>query len=514
MRFFVVKPTGCRLREMFLKGWSPDKVNIKIALIADLHYDTVPSVPKRRGEIADILLLRTVHRLNRMIKPDITVVLGDLLDRGDDPDAARLQGRLRQVLDVLESPVIVLPGNHDADVDAFYRDFERPPDFVDIKGYRLVPFLDPEEPDWNARRTECDLERMRRLRGGFDGPIVALQHVPVFPPGMSECPYNYTNADEVIAAMRANAVNVALSGHYHEGMDLVRHDRLVFLAGPALCELPFAFLEVDLDGEDVRVRRHELRMNDALGLVDAHIHTQFAYCSENMDIGRAMKLCDDFGLAGFGFSEHAEHLYFDLESCRSGEGLKSGIESAREEDDRVGAYFEAARDAECPRDCVGFEVDVDFNGKLLIREEDRARAAYLIGSVHVLRELYAGGRDLDKACDEFLSRTERILAGGIRVLAHPLRVFRRAKVRAPESVFEPLVKLLLRYGAAAEINFHTNEPPPAFVKLCLDAGVKLALGTDAHNLCEVGEFAPHLALLESVGFNGELKDILIDPRRT
>ena len=61
---------------------------------------------------------------------------------------------------------------------------------------------------------------------------------------------------------------------------------------------------------------------------------------------------------------------------------------------------------------------------------------------------------------------------------------------------------------AAELNFHSNEPPPDFVRMCLEAGVRLALGSDAHNLYEVGEFAPHLALLRECGYDGDLGAVL------
>ena len=41
---------------------------------------------------------------------------------------------------------------------------------------------------------------MDHARAGFDGPIVSLQHVPLFAPCTSESPYGYTNAREVWAA--------------------------------------------------------------------------------------------------------------------------------------------------------------------------------------------------------------------------------------------------------------------------------------------------------------------------
>ena len=46
-------------------------------------------------------------------------------------------------------------------------------------------------------------------------------------------------------------------------------------------------------------------------------------------------------------------------------------------------------------------------------------------------------------------------------------------------------------------------------------GVKLTLASDAHNLYEVGELAPHLELLRSIGFDGDVEEILLDvaPRR-
>ncbi|MHC5033622.1 MAG: metallophosphoesterase family protein, partial [Planctomycetota bacterium] len=158
-------------------------MQVKVAVIADTHFAPGPVNPERRGEIADILLLRAVRRLNRFVKPDVTLVVGDMVDDGEAEEAASLLRRLRKIVNGVESPTIVIPGNHDGDVDAFYRVFAKPPDFVDVKGVRFVPFIDPEEPEYNARRTEQELARMATARQGFDGPAVAVQHVPVFPPG-------------------------------------------------------------------------------------------------------------------------------------------------------------------------------------------------------------------------------------------------------------------------------------------------------------------------------------------
>ena len=79
----------------------------------------------------------------------------------------------------------------------------------------------------------------------------------------------------------------------------------------------------------------------------------------------------------------------------------------------------------------------------------------------------------------------------------------------PTSLFAPTVALLREHGVAAEINFHTNEPPPSFFADCIRAGVRISFGSDAHALYEIGEFHPHLALLADIGFDGDLTDILL-----
>ena len=92
---------------------------VKIALLSDMHLDKQIALPERRGDFADIFLLRAVRRLNRFIKPDITVILGDLINQGSSSAARENLQRMKNIVDILESPSIVLPGNHDGDVDTF-----------------------------------------------------------------------------------------------------------------------------------------------------------------------------------------------------------------------------------------------------------------------------------------------------------------------------------------------------------------------------------------------------------
>jgi len=485
---------------------------MKIAALADLHYAAESPVPARRSDLAPLLLRRAAARLNRFIKPDVTVLLGDILDNGSGQDGRELRARLAKIVATIESPTIVLPGNHDGDAEAFYKDFERPEQWTDVGSVRFISFLDPEEPGYNGRRTAEDLARLRGARSGWEGKIVCLQHLPVHPSGSVRCPYNLVNSDEAIAAIRDAGARLSIGGHYHRGMDTVRADGCEFVGAPALCEAPFAFGVVEIDGDTVSYERHELAMPRELGLFDHHVHTQFSYCGKGMDIATAAGLAEDMGLAGLCFAEHSGQLYFGRREYWRGDWYTSGVAGAPPECSRVDEYL-AATESLDDHVSAGFEIDFDRKGRPVLGADVLALGRPVIGTIHHLDELAKPEPDLDRAADEFLSLAAEITGSGVRALAHPFRVFRRKGQPVPKGLFEPVVRMLREKGVAAEIKFHTNEPPREFFKLCLEAGVPIALGSDAHEHREIGEFWPHLRLLEDLGVS-DPRDVLLRPEDT
>lgn len=480
-----------------------DPLSVKIVAIADTHYATgsLEQCGARRSAIADVLLLRAVRRLNRFIKPDITVLLGDLVDDG----AREGLERLKSIIDLLEAPAIVIPGNHDGDVDTFYSVYQRPPEYLDIKGVRIVPFIDREEPGYNARRSAADIARMTRVRFGHDGPIISLQHVPLFAPGASASPYGYTNADAVWSAFEHNSFTLALSGHWHPGDDLASRGAVIV---PALCEWPFAFMEITIEEGRVETRRHELALPRDLGLIDYHVHTQFAYCSENMDMDVALSLAREYGLAKVSLTEHSGQLYFDPDTFWSASFLRDGIETQHGRSDRMAAFLaQAARHR--PPALIGLEIDCDDSGNPVVRPEDMAHLDVRVGAIHWLQELRKPNPDYAAAADEMLSRLSVFLGCGIQILAHPLRLFRSCADRMPPGLVPRLVELLRQHGVAAEVNFHNQETSPEFIHACARSGVKVAFGSDAHNLYEVGEFYPHLEVMRRAGLtDADLTSVL------
>ena len=86
---------------------------LRIAVISDIHYADRCQSPKRKGEWALHLLTEAVRRLNEDVRPDVVAVLGDLIDDPAAPDRLERLEQLRDIIERVDAPYIVLPGNHD-----------------------------------------------------------------------------------------------------------------------------------------------------------------------------------------------------------------------------------------------------------------------------------------------------------------------------------------------------------------------------------------------------------------
>jgi histidinol phosphatase-like PHP family hydrolase len=338
----------------------------------------------------------------------------------------------------------------------------------------------------------------------FDGPLVSLQHVPLFPPKSVACPYHYTNTNEIVKIMRKTNYILALSGHYHMGFELLDHKGINYITGRTLCEKPFGYAIIEIDDKGkISCEQENLAMPEELCLVDHHVHTKLAYCNENMDITKSIALGKMFGLDGIVISEHSAHLYFSKENYGQRVQYLEGIVSNKK-NNRVAEYF-ALYANEANNFCrLGMEIDYDQNGQGVIEPAVWDQIEFHNGSVHVLDSII---KNFDmKAIDaEFLFLSEAVAASGVNVLVHPFRVLRRDN----RHLFAPLVDILKRYGTAIEINYHANEPSAEFFQMCIKNGIKLSLGSDAHNLYEVGEFYAHLKFLRKIAPDFDLCDLLI-----
>jgi histidinol phosphatase-like PHP family hydrolase/predicted MPP superfamily phosphohydrolase len=463
---------------------------LNLVIIADIHYvdqaDHICPIPTRNAPLGRELIQRVWRRIQRKSLPDVLVLMGDLVDNGKAPGAEQDLAALKAELEDTGVPVLVVPGNHDGDPDRLLRLFGDRPGLHQINGYLLMTFVDRYDPDDRAARSSEGLKDIREVASTHpDAPLLVFQHNPIYPPVESTYPYNLTNTPEVMTGYAENAVVVSVSGHLHRGSPLCYTDHVGYLTCPALCDAPFRFQHIQVHGHEVTVGEEALKMPEQPPLVDVHVHTQYAYCATTVTAAGAIERAQKFGLSGIALTEHAGQLYVSSEDYWSGRFLNEPelLRRCRTEGrDRMVSYRTEMQGLRSSFVRLGLEVECDRNGDSTISIEHG-----------------------------FMAVTEKLLQQKIAVLAHPFRFFRRHKMNTPRHLFRPMAKLLAACGVAAEINFHTNEPDPDFFRCCLEEGVPIAFGSDAHALYEVGEFVPHLKVLRQAGVGENLKDVLFSP---
>lgn len=487
---------------------------MNLLVIADIHFAPPgrgnPVCPQRRCELGAELLRRTVDDASRRGGIDAIALLGDLIDNGQHEYAEGCLRRLRTELDEAAPgvPILAVFGNHDVKADLLFEVFDQRPGTFEICGYRFVTFADRYAEDAACTRSEMDRRRCRRLAREGSNPIVVLQHNPMNPPIAADYPYMLTNRDEVMRDYAEAGVMLAMSGHYHQGQAPSLADGVQYFTAPALCETPYRYALVTLQGQEATVEVRQLCCDDEYPLVDRHVHTEFAYCAQDVTAAGAIERARTFGLAGVSLIEHAPQLYCRENDYWSGGFIRRpGLWRSRKHS-RMAEFRRAVLPLRSDFVRVGMEVELDADGQVTLRRQDRDGLDLLVGAVHFLPE------DVDSLGDAglamaFMRTSEGLLEAGVDVLAHPWRFFGRTRQKAPTELYVPLADALAATGTAAEINFHGNAPDPAFFTICAERGVKIALGSDAHRLDEVGNFPAYVDMLRRIAGDGDISDLLM-----
>lgn len=234
-------------------------------------------------------------------------------------------------------------------------------------------------------------------------------------------------------------------------------------------------------------------------LTDFHLHTRLAYCSENMDVKKAVALEHLSGVKHVNFSEHSGQLYCSAGTYWNNRFLWNGRQAA---EDRTAEYHALIQAEAMPACSFGVELDVDSDS---IVSDVPGLNGFRIGAIHFL----GNGLSFEEKKRDFMRRLDALLASKIDILAHPFRVFLKGGMPIPEDLFEPVAKKIVRAGVAAEINFHTNRPQPEFIRLVLKKGGMISFGTDSHNLYEAGYLTPHYEFCKMLDIAGKLDSMLL-----
>ena len=197
-----------------------------IAQISDPHVVLPGALLYGRVDTA-AMLARAVAELNRLEPPpDIVVITGDLVDKGEPAE----YDQLRRLLAKLAMPVFVIPGNHDSREAlraAFGGDGYLPQDgflqyAVEDYPVRLVA-LDTLVPGEGGG--ELCAERLvwldRTLVTENRRPTVVLMHHPPFPTGIARMDRAGLRGSDAFAAVIARHPQVEriLCGHLHRAIE-------------------------------------------------------------------------------------------------------------------------------------------------------------------------------------------------------------------------------------------------------------------------------------------------------
>lgn len=131
----------------------------------------------------------------------------------------------------------------------------------------------------------------------------------------------------------------------------------------------------------------------------------------------------------------------------------------------------------------GFEAKILSDGNIDCREEI-ARDYFIIASFHT--------KYYDKAI--WINALKKVIENKyVNVIGH----------LAPESSFhinteeiEEFAKLLSKHDKIVEVNAKYKRPPENWVKIFIERGVKFHLGSDAHSLSEIGNYASIIKLIK------------------
>lgn len=484
------------------------KKSLTILAIADLHYTGLarPAVQSAscRGELSRTLLKKVFLRLSHQgVKPDVAVLLGDLVENGDAPgadlDLLTLHGELTRS----GIPFIALPGNHDGPPDAFNARFATPPGLYPVNGHGLVVMSDSYAENHEPTRPGAMLSMLRKIRkANPDMPLIALQHTPVYPPVGTVYPYRPSNAAQVMDSFRRYGVVLSLSGHYHPGQKPRLHENVLYHTVPALCEAPFPFSLITVEDGKIEIDEQSLTL-PMKNLTDCHCHTEHAYCGTTADTAPIIELSRALGLSSLCLTEHAFQLYFNRHDAMRfrWQSRPEMVEAAWASPGRgrMAAYRTFIEKVRSPFVKIGLELDLYDDDKLLLAPQDETGWDILIGAVHSLQGYKPGETGQAEAEALFLRAVEALVGYDIHVLAHPFRFFARNGLARPAHLYETVADLLRENGVAAELSFHTYKPDLEFIKVCLKKGVPIALASDTHDLAQAGEFWPHIQALKQAG---------------
>jgi len=198
-----------------------------IAQISDLHVGSM--------NFQEDLLVNAIDQLNDM-EPDVTIVTGDITENGYYLEYLKTL----PYLDNIKSPILVVPGNHDARHvgDECFEELikNRYGTFEDIKHGLKVIGLDSSEPDLDygriGRSQQAWMEHEIKIADEENlYKIIALHHHIIPVPKTGRERNVLSDAGDILQSLMTRRADLVLSGHKHMPHVWMMEDTAFITAG-------------------------------------------------------------------------------------------------------------------------------------------------------------------------------------------------------------------------------------------------------------------------------------------
>ncbi|MGC9453890.1 MAG: metallophosphoesterase family protein [Phycisphaerae bacterium] len=233
----------------------------RLLTIGDVHYDPHgQDQPERKPTRGAELVHAAISAGRESFAPHAIALMGDLVEDGNDP---RTPENLRALADAALSaagdvPLLVVPGNHDVDAARLLAAFGAMAGPIEMTGCRLFVFVDEWWADDTGHRRWRQQRRFVEWASGGQGPLVVLQHNPIYPPVENDFPYALSEHEQVVADYSAVGVTLSVSGHYHAGLPLTRLGPVAYFTCPALHKPPHPYAEIAISLGEAEVTLRNL----------------------------------------------------------------------------------------------------------------------------------------------------------------------------------------------------------------------------------------------------------------
>jgi histidinol phosphatase-like PHP family hydrolase len=237
---------------------------------------------------------------------------------------------------------------------------------------------------------------------------------------------------------------------------------------------------------------------------DCHTHTEFSSCAEDVTLQGYVEIAETTSRS-FAITDHSAQIFYPPDkrwgfwSEDAVELFEANQESGRE---RIEHYIRTVRDAQCGGMLVGTELDVLADGRKVFPDGLLDTLDVILGAVHYMPTV-RDERPVEEVYEEFRSQVVALAGHGMDVLVHPYRLLLADELPVTEELLDWTVSCALERGFALEINSHKQFPREdvAMVRMALERGVTIAIGTDTHRTEEFGDFTYHEEILREAGLD-------------